>query len=168
MTPSATSSWYLLQSRPRLEVVAEQSLHRLGIEVLLPRIRENRVIRRRPCTVTGPLFPGYLFGRFDVATQFRAASYAHGVRRVVTFGDDLAVVTPDIVEGIRARLQDGAVLVRPAPKPGDRVRVEWGPLEGLEAVFERELSDQQRVVLLFQRLAYQARVVVEADQVVNL
>lgn len=56
----------------------------------------------------------------------------------------------------------------PGYRPGDRVLVGFGPLEGLEAVFEREIGDQQRVVLLFRTLSFQARVVVDLAQVVNL
>jgi len=52
--------------------------------------------------------------------------------------------------------------------PGQKVRIQDGPLQGLEAIFEREMSDRQRVVLLLQSVAYQARVVVHVDQIANL
>lgn len=168
MTSSSATDWYLVRSRPRQEVVALQSLQRLGVETFLPLIREQRVIRRCRRTVTGPLFPGYLFARFDLETRFRAVNFAHGVRELVAFGDTPAVVPDEMVEAILGRMEDGAVVVRPSFRPGDRVRVGWGPFEGLEAVFECELSEQQRVVLLFESLSFQARVVVDLAQVVNL
>ena len=57
----------------------------------------------------------------------------------------------------------------PAPSlmPGEIIRIQTGPLQGLEAVFVREMSDHERVVLLLRTLTYQARVVLPVEQVVN-
>jgi transcriptional antiterminator RfaH len=165
---TSTTDWYLLHTKPRQEVVAEQGLARLGVETFFPRLREDRVIRRCRQTVTGPLFPGYLFARFDFETRWRAVHFAHGVSRIVLFGDEPAMVADHVVTGIQQRMEDGAVVVRPRFRPGDKVRVAWGPFEGLEAIFEKHLTDQQRVVLLFQSLSFQARIVVDLDQVVNM
>jgi transcriptional antiterminator RfaH len=164
----SATDWYLVHTQPRHEVTAEQSLVRLGVETFLPRLRQERVIRRRRQTVTGPLFPGYLFARFDFDTRWRAVNFAHGVSRIVVFGETPAVVADEIVTGIQDRMEDGAVVVRRRFHPGDKVRVGWGPLEGLEAIFEREMTDQQRVVLLLDSLSFRARVVVDLAQVVNL
>jgi transcriptional antiterminator RfaH len=51
--------------------------------------------------------------------------------------------------------------------PGQNVRITEGPLQGFEAIFERDMSDQERVVLLVRALSYQARVIVDAQYVVN-
>jgi len=45
------------------------------------------------------------------------------------------------------------------------VTIQEGPFNGIEAVFEREMDDQQRVVLLLRTLAYQARVVMPMSHV---
>ena len=161
------SAWYLVRSQPRQEVVAEQSLGRLGVETLSPRLRQERVIRRRRQTVVGPLFPGYLFARFDFDTRWRAVNFAHGVSRIVQFGDQPAVVDDEVVQEIRGRMEHGAVVLRPRFASGDRVRVAWGPFEGLEAVFEKEMTDQQRVLLLLESLSFHARIVVDAEQIVS-
>jgi hypothetical protein len=44
----------------------------------------------------------------------------------------------------------------------DRVRITSGPLAGWSGVFERELSDSQRVVILIEALQ-QGRVVISRD-----
>jgi transcription antitermination factor NusG len=51
--------------------------------------------------------------------------------------------------------------------PGDVVQIQEGPFKGLEAVFEREMGDSQRAVLLLQALSYQASLVVNLQQVVH-
>jgi transcriptional antiterminator RfaH len=160
--------WYTVSTKPQHERMAELNLARLGVETFYPQLKERKVIRRKAETRIGPLFPGYLFARFRLDTHYRAVAYANGVRNVVTFGTVPATVEDEIIEGIRARLHDGCLTV-PAPSfmPGEVIRIQRGPLQGLEAVFEREMSDHERVVLLLRTLTYQARVVVPLEQVVN-
>ncbi|MGH2359564.1 MAG: transcription termination/antitermination protein NusG, partial [bacterium] len=120
-------------------------------------------------TVTGPLFPGYLFARLNVEEHYRAVTYARGVRRIVAFGSTPATVDEDLIQGMRTRLCNGCVSLTPRlPAPGQVVKIQDGPLSGIEAVFEREMPDRQRVVLLLRTLAYQARVIVPFEQVANL
>jgi transcriptional antiterminator RfaH len=160
--------WYAVHAKSNHERQAELSLQQLGVETFYPRMKQRRVIRRREQMVIGSLFPGYLFARLDMTVHYRAAKYAGGVRNLVAFGSIPAIVDDEIIEGMRARLQDGYLTV-PAPSfmPGEIIRIHAGPLQGLEAVFEREMSDHQRVVLLLRTLTYQARVVLPVEQVVN-
>ncbi len=160
-------NWYALSTKPRQEDLAEASLCRLGVETFYPRLQEDRIIRRRRQTTVAPLFPGYLFARFDVEAHYRAVNFAQGVRRLVTFGADPARVDEAVIEAIRSRLEGGYVRIRPAPLTrGQRVRINQGPLQGLEAVFDREMSGSERVVLLLRTLAHQTRVVVPRHHVI--
>jgi len=160
--------WYAVRTKPNQERQAELSVQRLGVETFYPQMKQRRVIRRREQMIIGSLFPGYLFARLNMAVHYRAAKYARGVLDLVAFGSIPAIVDEEIIEGIRARLQDGCLAV-PAVSftPGAVVRIHAGHLQGLEAVFEREMSDHERVVLLLRTLTYQARVVLPVEQVVN-
>lgn len=162
--------WYLVNSKTHSEKIAESSLVHLGVEVFCPLLKQEKIIRRRRQTVIAPLFPGYIFARFDPKHQYRAVHYATGVRQVVTFGSVLAKVEEELIEAIKDRMERGYVTVQAATpfKPGQKVRIQDGPFQGLEAVFECEMSDRQRVALLLKAVAYQARVVVRADQVTSL
>ena len=143
-------------------------MQRLGIETFCPQLKQNKLIGQRRLTVTGPLFPGYIFARFNLDTQYRAANYAQGVRNVVTFGPDPAIVNDEMIESIKLKLEDGYVTVqRPWFTPGQTIRIQAGPFQGLDAIFEQEMNDQQRVVLLLQMLTYQARVIVNREHVVT-
>jgi len=160
--------WYAVRTKPNQERQAELSVQRLGVETFYPQMKQRRVIRRREQMIIGSLFPGYLFARLNMAVHYRAAKYARGVLDLVAFGSIPAIVDDEIIEGIRVRLRDGCLtLPAPALTPGEVVRIQAGPLQGLEAVFEREMSDHQRVVLLLRTLTYQARVVLPFEQVVN-
>ena len=160
--------WYAVRTKPNHERQAELSVQRLGVETFYPQMKQRRVIRRREQMIIGSLFPGYLFARLNLAVHYRAAKYARGVLDLVAFGSIPAIVDDEIIEGMRARLRDGCLtLPAPALTPGEVVRIQAGPLQGLEAVFEREMSDHQRIVLLLRTLTYQARVVLPFEQVVN-
>jgi len=157
-------NWYAVNTKPHQEDLAELTLQRLGVETFCPQLKQNKVIGQRRLTVTGSLFPGYLFARFNLDTHYRAVNYAQGVRKVVTFGPDPAIVDAEMIESIKSKLQDGYVTVqRSLFTPGQTVRIQEGPLRGLEAIFVQEMSDHQRVMLMLQTLSYQARVVVDLE-----
>ncbi len=140
------------------------------MEIFCPLLKQEKIIRRKRRSVISPLFPGYLFAKFDPFRQYRAVHYATGVRKVVSFGTTIARVEESLIEAIKERLFEGGIKVSKCSSfmPGQKVRIQVGPLLGMEAIFERELSVRQRVALLLQSVAYQARVVVHVDQVANL
>lgn len=161
-------NWCVVNTKPRQENNARLNLERLGVETFCPRLKQNRIIRRKQRTVIGPLFPGYLFVRFDLAKHYRAVHYTQGVRGVVTFGSAPAMVDEEMIESIKSRLEDGSVVIQPSSlTPGQTVRILEGPLEGLEAIFEREMPAQERVVLLLRALSYQVRVLIDRKQIVS-
>jgi transcriptional antiterminator RfaH len=159
--------WYVIRTKPHQEDIAVLNLRNMAVEVFYPRVKEKKVIRRKQREVIGPLFPGYLFGHFDLSTQYHSVKYARGVRNIVAFGGVPTPVDHEVVESIRAREQEeGLIILRQPPlKPGDPVEILEGPFRGLVAIFERELSGRQRVQLLLDILAHQARLVIERDKV---
>jgi len=161
--------WYVVSTKPHQEKIAAQNLARFGVEPFLPQIRRSGAGRQKSKRPVSPLFPGYLFARFDRVLHYRAVNFAQGVRKVVVFGTTPAEVENEMIESIRSKLIDGFLTVNPPSfNPGQTVRIEGGPLNGLEAVFEREMDDRERVVLLLKALSYQAKVVVGLEHVANL
>lgn len=160
--------WYAINTKPHQEKQAEMNLSQLSVETFLPLLSQSKMIRRTRKTVIGPLFPGYLFARFDLTEHYRAVSYARGVRKIVEFGLTPARVDEELIQGMKTRLCNGYVSLAPRLlTPGQVVKIQDGPLSGFEAVFEREMPDHQRVVLLLRTLTFQARVVMPSEQVVN-
>ena len=158
--------WYLVDSQPHREDLAVLNLRQLGVEAFCPRLTQSKVIRRRMRTVSGPLFPGYLFAKFDIVTQYRRVNYAPSVRRVVTFGSVPARVEEEIIESIQARIHNGHMMLQPPSfTAGQVLRIEDSPLRGFEAVFQRELTGSQRVILLLRTVAYQTRVIIARNHV---
>jgi len=157
------TNWYAIQAKPGREDLAAHSISRMGLEVFLPKMK-----LQRPCwgvlqMMVRPLFPGYLFARFCPARYLHLIKYARGIRRVVSCGEVVLPVEEQIIQTIQMRLHGAR---EPWSQPrhfraGDQVRVEEGCLQGLIGIFERDLSDQERVVILLEAIEYQARVSIE-------
>ena len=113
-----------------------------------------------------PLFPRYLFARFDINDRYRTVNYARGVLKIVEFGLRPAEVSESLIQAIRERLEDGYVTPQAECfQKGQIVQIKGGPLTGLEAVFIREMTDQHRVLLLLKTLGLHAKLTIDNDQV---
>ena len=158
--------WYAVSTKPHQEKQAELHIKQCGIECFLPLLKESKIIRRTLKPVIAPLFPGYLFARFDIEKHYRAVSYATGVRKIVEFGSGPVKLDAIMIEAIKERLNDGYVALMPVrPVHGQVVHIKGGPLAGLEAVFMREMTDRNRVLLLLNTLGFHAKLTMDMDQV---
>ena len=158
--------WYVVSTKPHQEKQAESHVKQCGIECFLPLLKMNKIIRRTRKTVIEPLFPGYLFARFDLSKHYRAVSYATGVRKIVEFGSGPVELDTMIIDAIKERLNDGYVTPQSESfKMGQIVRIKGGPLTGIEAVFMREMTDRNRVLLLLNTLGLHAKLTLSIDQV---
>lgn len=165
MTTSDEIHWFAIQARPGAEAAAELSLRALPIDTFLPLARRwVRHATRTSRMVLRPLFPGYLFGRFCAAVSLRAVRYSRGVLRVLGAGDHPWPVDDAIIAAIRERLgAEGCVELSERPfGAGDSVRITAGPLAGWSGIFDCQLSDAERVVILVETLQ-QGRVVIRRD-----
>jgi transcriptional antiterminator RfaH len=165
MTTVDEMQWFAIQARPGAEAATESNLRALPVETLLPLAR--RLVHhatRTPRLVLRPLFPGYLFGRFCAAALLRAVSYSRGVLRVVGGGGRPWPVDDAIIADIRERIgPEGCVEMRDRPfRMGDPVCITEGPLAGWSGIFNSQLSDAERVVILIETLQ-QGRVVIRRD-----
>ncbi len=157
--------WYVVSTKPNHEKQAEQNIQHIGMECFLPLLQEEKIVRRKLRIVIAPLFPGYLFVRFNLLEHYRAVTYARGVRKIVEFGSSPAEVDHKMIDAIKSRMAHSRVCVLPKElRSGQLVQIKDGPLVGIDAVFIREMSGQQRAMVLLHRLALQARAVVHIDQ----
>lgn len=146
----AMERWYLVQCKARNELRAAQQLGNQEFDVLLPQLRCQKLRRGRREVVSEPLFPGYLFVRFD--PQFVSPTLiqsTRGVARLVRYGSVLATVSDSLVEAIRQRCELGdEVITSGLPSAGDRVRIVEGPFRDLEALFVETSGDRRAMVLI--------------------
>jgi transcriptional antiterminator RfaH len=147
MTKTSDRRWYVVHTKPNQEERATANLLAWGVETLFPRFRGTR--RISPTRYRSmPLFPGYLFAKFDLADSHAKVRMTRGVHGVVGFGEFATPVEDTIMDLIRRRIDENG-FVRDTPlRPGDAVEVVAGPLRCLNGVFERELEGKDRVMIL--------------------
>jgi transcriptional antiterminator RfaH len=144
---SASEAWYLVRTKSNRETYVRERLSHFAPQVFLPMLKVFGAPRVNSKAV--PLFPQYIFVRFDLASHYFDVRYLPGVSGFVTSGSELLEVPDRIVDSVRARCTDEVVQMRPTPlQNGDRVHVVEGPFRNFEAVFEGYLSGAKRVAIL--------------------
>lgn len=158
-------NWYAVHTKPRQESVVQVHLEKEGLTTFFPKLRRKKTVRRKYQWIVGPLFPCYVFARFDISKSGRLVRYARGVSNIVSFGGRPAVVDDSIIETIQGRCEQDTVTIQP-PKltKGDEVEIQEGPFSGLRGIFERELSGAERVVILLQSITAGVRLEVSRSQ----
>ncbi|MBV8360628.1 MAG: transcription/translation regulatory transformer protein RfaH [Deltaproteobacteria bacterium] len=161
--------WYLMRTKAGEERRARDQVSRLIPEVLLPLVRVQ--VRRwgRMTESVAPLFPSYMFALFDIGREYGRLRYTRGVRQIVRFGEEPAVVPQWIIDELKRRCADGPVEL-PACRlvAGQHVVVIDGPLRQFEGIFERHLSGPERVAILLSVMGAGARAVLPASMVAPL
>lgn len=160
------SRWYALQTHALQEERAAENLNAWGVETFAPKYKERRSnpYTGRPVYFTRSLFPRYMFARFDAGCMLRKVWFTRGVAKVVGFGNGPSPVEDEIIELIKSRVgEDGFVQLNEELKRGDKVVISAGPLVTLEGIFERDLEDGDRVLLLLTAISYQGHVTIERE-----
>lgn len=159
--------WYVAQTRPRQEAIAELNLQRQGYACYLPRLTSRKRLRGHWQSVTEPLFPGYLFVQLDLSQGHIAPVFStKGIRTMVRFGtqylpfDDAAVIYLQQQE----RQQQQAAATQELFSVGEELRILQGPFAGLKAVYQCR-KGSERVEILIQLLGSTQRLDIPQDQV---
>jgi transcriptional antiterminator RfaH len=152
--------WYLLRTKVGEERKAQGQLLGIVEDTILPLARARIPQRGRMVERVTPLFPCYIFSLFDLARTARKVRYTPGVRNLVRFGEEVAVVPRWVAEQLAKRSADGPVeLSKNRFSPGDSVRVLDGPFRQLEAIFDGYLTGTERVAVLLSIMSAERRVV---------
>lgn len=167
-TATDVSRWYVVHTKPRQEERANNNLRAWGVETLNPKLRTRRYneFTGAPSTITQPLFPRYIFARFNADKQLAKIWFTRGVHDVVCFGGSPALVDEAIIAILRSRMgEDGFVKSTDDLKRGDKVMIKAGPLRNFMGIFEHELKAGERILVLLTSINYQGRLVVGRDLV---
>src|SRR6266436_5154221 len=156
--------WYALCVRSKYEKRVADALSSKGYDCLLPIYREKRKWSDRTKILELPLFPGYVFSRFDVEVRLPILT-TPGVLTVAGIGKIPQPLDANEVEQIRQVTAVGAP-AQPWPflKIGQRVRVTAGPLTGVQGLLIQRRGET-KVVLSVSLLEKSIAVQVESDSI---
>lgn len=145
--------WFALRVKPRHEKATAWALHNKGYEEFLPQYRSRRRWSDRIKELDIPLFPGYVFCRFDPEDRLPVLT-TPGVVSVIGMGKTPTPVEASEIVALQVVVQSG-LQAQPWPflEVGQAVRIELGPLAGLEGILT-DFKNRQRLavsVTLLQR-----------------
>lgn len=168
-----THEWFALMVKPRFEKSASTLLRQKGYEDFLPLTAEARNWSDRVKTVELPLFPRYLFCRFNSHEQGRILN-TPGVQRIVGFGFRPTPIPDQEMDSLRKLIESGSrPVICDYIADGECVLVREGPLAGMEGILVKAKGGCRVVVSihLLQRSVYaevdRASIVPSRNQLAN-
>lgn len=149
-TTGAHAGWFVVQTHPHREALAIENLKRQDFTVYCPLVRRRVRHARRAYDARRPLFPGYVFVADDAAAQrWRPILSTLGVRSLVRVGDRPGTLDGAFISALKAREVDGVIgLPDQDLKPGQRVVVQGGPMDGVIGTILETRESQRHLILL--------------------
>lgn len=146
MSMNPQFSWFALNTKLRYEEFVAKHLGSKGYEILLPVYQSRRRWSDRVKKVELPLFPGYLFCRFDSQDRLPILT-TPGMIQIVGFGKTPVPVDDAEIAAIQRAVSSG-LAKEPWPylRLGERVRVECGALRGVEGIL-LNIKGSHRLIL---------------------
>jgi transcription antitermination factor NusG len=153
-----------LVTRPRHEKVVAEALNGKGLETFLPLFQRRHQYRRGAREFDVPLFPGYLFCRFNALHRLPVIT-TPGIVRIVGAGTSLLPVSDIEVTSLQIATRE-RIPAQPHPflLGGARVAITEGPLAGLEGIVVKE-KDPLRIVVSIGLLRRSVLLEIAADRV---
>jgi transcription antitermination factor NusG len=159
-----TERWYAVWTRSRHEQVVRTQLDEKHVTAFLPTMTRWSRWKDRKKQIDVPLFPGYVFARFESGERL-AVLKCSGVVSIVSFNGEPAPVPDHEIESIRT-LVASTLLYDPCPtiKTGTLVEVSHGPLKGVIGRLTRK-GTQSRLILSVDLIGQAVSVQVDAADV---
>jgi transcription antitermination factor NusG len=153
--------WFALQVKSRHEAIAAAILENKGYDKFLPLCRSRRLWSDRIVHLDLPLFPGYVFCRFDPGDRSVPILTTPGVVRIVGIGGHAVPVDDAEIAAIQSIIKSG-LAAEPWPylQLGNIVRIQYGALSGLEGLLVEKRKRHRLVVSI---TILQRSVAVEID-----
>jgi transcription antitermination factor NusG len=158
------AKWFAVYTASRHEKCVARHFDERQIESFLPLYQKLHHWRKRnSIRLDLPLFPNYVF--VHIAPQQRASVLAvPGVLGVVGRGN-IASALPDAeIDALRTGLQLRKFAPHPYLVVGERVRIQAGPMEGMEGILLRK-KNELRVVLTLDLIKRSVALEVDAQDV---
>ena len=145
--------WFAVRVKSNYEKPVSAILRGKGIEEFVPTYPSKRYWSDRIKMVDAPLFPGYLFCRLDLNRRLPLLT-TPGFLYLVGKGKTPEAIDEGEILAIQSIMRSGLpALPWPSIAIGQKVRLERGPLRGLDGIVAK-IADQHRIyvnVILLQR-----------------
>ena len=159
-----SKEWFILQFKPNSHYQAVKNLTRQGFETFLPLHDTTSRKSSRFINTSKPLFPGYMFIRFNKAeSEWHKINNTYGVSRLIIFNSDLKSISTKFIDSLMKRYDlSGKLLPIQKLKKGYQVTVLKGPFANFIATVEK-YEDDQRIWILMDLLGRKTKIQTHSD-----
>lgn len=134
MSQSNSCHWYAIRVRSQHEDLVARHLRVRGLEAFLPLYKQQHRWSDRFKEIELPLFPGYVFCQFDPLNRLPVLTVP-GVVHIVGTGKTPVPIDQEEIAAIQAAVKsEFSTQPWPFVEIGQRVRIEYGPLCGIEGI----------------------------------
>ena len=157
--------WFAIRTSLRWEFRASSELANRGVETYLPRSSSRHQWSDRSKKIDHPLFPGYLFSRFQIADRVRILQVP-GVKQIVGVGNTPQPISAHQLDNLKALVAANSGL---APWPylnsGQRIQIDRGPLTGVKGFVVCAEEGALRIVVSLDLLQRSVAAVIDRDSI---
>ncbi|PQJ88675.1 MULTISPECIES: transcription/translation regulatory transformer protein RfaH [Aliivibrio] len=144
--------WYLLYCKRGEQQRAKAHLENQNVECFYPEIEVEKITRGKKKAVKEPLFPCYMFVRFDFkdGPTFTTVRSTRGVSDFIRFGGQPKVLSGDLIYSLKLLDHDNIQnkeVIETLPEAGQKVSIKEGPFVGVDAIY-KEADGEKRSILL--------------------
>jgi len=152
-------NWYVIQTKPKKEEEAKSYLMIKGLEIFNPLMETFPFRNGRIEKELKPLFPSYIFAKFDIDQNYNLVKWARGVKKILGYGETPSPISEEVVEMIKKRSDENGMFRKKYHfVANEAVRIKSGPLRDLLGIFEGWMPDRVRVKILLDLIGYQPAV----------
>ncbi|MBI2091407.1 MAG: hypothetical protein HYT75_00175 [Deltaproteobacteria bacterium] len=181
MKNASKNRWYVVQTKPLSEdrvclqfkkcVIASppqagEAISHVEIETFCPKIKSMSISTDKHIKFK-PLFPSYLFLHWNLGDPaiHHLVKYTRGVNKVLGEGPNAIPIDDEVIDTIKARVNEGGIIEQKTFKTGDQIKVKKGHLRDLIGILERPVSDSGRVAVLLSMFNRQMRVHLKCSEI---
>ena len=159
-----SKEWFILQFKSNSHHKAAKNLNQQGFETFLPLHDTTSRKLSRFINTSQPLFPGYMFVRFDKAvTTWHKINNTYGVSRLITSNSILKSIPTSFVDSLMKRYNlSGKLLPIQKLKKGNQVTLLKGPFANFVATVET-YEDDQRIWVLMDLMGRKSKIQTTTD-----
>jgi transcription antitermination factor NusG len=159
--------WFALAVKPRFDKAVARALETKGFPTFLPLYTKQHKYAARSKEFELPLFPGYVFCRFNALTRLPILT-TPGVTQILGVGAQPIPVDETEIASLRTALK-ARLRIEPFPylQVGQKVQIREGALAGVEGIvvsFKRSL----RLIVSITLLERSVLLEIDSDQVESL
>jgi transcriptional antiterminator RfaH len=159
-----SKEWFILQFKSNSHRQAAKNLSQQGFEIFLPLHDTTSQKLSRFINTSKPLFPGYMFIRFDKAeSEWHKINNTYGVSRLISSNSILKSIPNSFVDSLMKRYDlSGNLPPMKKLKKGDQVTVFKGPFANFIATVEKYEADQ-RISILLDLMGRKTKIITPSD-----